>query len=297
MKYHVIGGVILLFAAFCGYIIFNSLPSIPPLIVLAMIGLIAIAIIVMVDPIRDLVANRLTKFTLGGKSGLQGTFRVPEKRSLEEKPAPPTGDETILRELEERGRKQNTVAELVEVFEQLAPPIENIWGWAIAEAKNNNYTKSQTILTAGLTKHSDDPRLLITSGAVSSKLRKTESALQAYRKAITVSEDKPEFIEQYYLANSNLCFLLALLKQHQDEAIKAGKKSSDHADQFENRDSFRINYGFALLQFANDDKSLLDAMTYLIQLHQYELSPEERLEVNGYIVHGAKQLPQEKPAS
>ncbi len=114
-----------------------------------------------------------------------------------------------------------------------------------------------------------------------------------YEKAIVAAKDQPEYEEYYYLANSNLCHRLATTKQREEAALAAGKEANDKADAFENRDSFRINYGFAMAQFARTDRELSDALVHLLQIHEQDLSREERVEINKYVAHFAQGLCQD----
>lgn len=167
---------------------------------------------------------------------------------------------------------------------------EVVWRMALHAAEQENLKRAQQIIKAALEHHSSDPRLLITAGVVWRRLGNEEKGREYTEQAIQAAEGRPEFREQYYLAKSNLSYQLALEKSDKDKALRAGQEAARHADEFEERDSFLINYAYALMRFASDTDELLEALDFLVNVAGRDLSDEEREEVFKYIEAGNEKL-------
>lgn len=158
-----------------------------------------------------------------------------------------------------------------------------------ARAKQNLY-EAKLILDAALEQHPEHPKLLIFSGWIWAKLGDADSAIRAYEKAASAAKDQEEWREQFYLANSNLAFRLAKLGRNKERCLSLAELAADHADEFENRDSFLINYGYAQMRFAETREELVGSVQYLTELLSRNLQPEEVLEVNRYVEENLKKL-------
>lgn len=159
------------------------------------------------------------------------------------------------------------------------------WQFAVDLIEKANFGSARDVLESAIERWPDHPKLLISAGYVSARLDDLPKAIEAARRAVAGARDKQEFREQYYVANANLCFYLAKRGNLKDKttALEAGKLASDHADAFANRHSFKINYGYGLVQFAVTREELVAAAVFLAELRNRRLSDTEKAEVNRYL--------------
>lgn len=166
------------------------------------------------------------------------------------------------------------------------------WSIAIALMEREDYGSAGLVLDAALERYPDHPKLLISAGYLWARQNEQSKAIQAAKRAIAGARDRDEYREQYYLAHANLCYYLAERGEPRDRAgaLEAGRLASEHADEFANRDSFKINYGFAQVRFASSRDELVGGLAFLLELHRRTLSPQHRGEVNQYLQLGLGKL-------
>lgn len=162
------------------------------------------------------------------------------------------------------------------------------WSVAVDLTLRQDYGSAATVIDSALERYPEHPKLLISAGYMWARQKELSRAIEAAKRAVAGARDRAEFREQFFLANANLCYYLAERADSRDRAsaLEAGKLASDHADEFSNRASFRINYGFALIRFASSRDDLVAGVAYLLDLHRRDLKDEERAEVNQYLQLG-----------
>lgn len=174
---------------------------------------------------------------------------------------------------------------------------EILWKIARKEMEKGEIKVAREILDGALEQHEDFTKLYVTSGYnwwclegydenIPEAISDTEKALKKFE------EEGEEGSEQYYLACSNLTYFLANKdRDHQKEkALELGEEAAEHVDEFENRDSFVINYGYARITFSESFDEMINALKYLVDLHQRDLAKEEREEINDYIREGLEEI-------
>ena len=99
--------------------------------------------------------------------------------------------------------------------------------------------------------------------------------------------------ERYQVALTNLTFYLATRGRPKDRerALGIGAEVAKRVDDFENRDSFMINYAFARLVYADSPQELDQAIAYLAKTLERKLSELEREEVMKYMGMGLRRAP------
>jgi hypothetical protein len=158
--------------------------------------------------------------------------------------------------------------------------------------QRQDYGSASRVIEAALERYPDHPKLLISAGFLWARQKEFSKAIQAAKRAVIGAKDRQEFREQYFLANANLCYYLAERADPKDgaAALQAGKLASDHADEFSNRSSFKINYGFALVRFASSREEMVSGVAFLLELHRREMNAGQRQEVNQYLQFGLGKL-------
>lgn len=166
------------------------------------------------------------------------------------------------------------------------------WRMVLHAAERKELVVAQSIAEAALKRHPNYPPLLITAGALWRRQGKGGKAISLTQRAIDAARDREEFEEQFFVANGNLAYQMAREEIGKERALEAGRLAAENAHRFENRDSFRINYGYARMKFADTDDELAEALEYLLSLRQFDLSVAEREEVAGFVREGASRLGQ-----
>lgn len=187
--------------------------------------------------------------------------------------------------------KEDLGARVLEGLKDVDDPLA-YWSIAVNLMRRQDYGSAGVVIEAALERHPDHPKLLISAGYLWARQSDYSKAIQAAKRAAAGAKDREDFREQYYLANANLCYYLAERADARDRtsALEAGRLASDHADEFSSRDSFKINYGFAQVRFASSREEVVQAVSFLLDLHRRDLNPQQRVEVNQYLQLGFGKL-------
>jgi tetratricopeptide (TPR) repeat protein len=187
---------------------------------------------------------------------------------------------------------------LASASDQLVAGLKNVddpltyWAVFIGLVENEDYGSARAVIEAALERFPRHPKLLISAGYMWARLKDVSKAIELARQAVEIARGQEEHREQFYVAHANLCYYLAGRGEARDraEALAAGKLASDHADEFTSRHSFKINYGFAQVQFAAARAELADAIVFLARMVTEPLTRADRDEVDQYLQQGVQKL-------
>ena len=216
------------------------------------------------------------------QAGLDHAAQATAELPIEKEPP-------IPHDKEARGRLQVFLSSIdpTEQVQELAGEQEHdtLFEAARTARRRRDYHLARIIIDAALNVFVDDPKFLILSGYLSSQLGEKREAISEYEKAAEVAYPGGPYREQHFLALANVSYALASIGDPRDRerALQAGKAAADHVDEFENRDSFAINYGYALYRYARTAAEYIRAFRYLSRLEDRSLSAEEVEEVRDYM--------------
>lgn len=254
----------------------------------ALVGGVVTAIPSLREPVLRLVSGSLVRWgpdggeiKIGGAPGATADLPQPQERAPEVAP------------------QERSEAKRLPRGEALAAQPDDILKTAyihVSEGTAEALDRACATLEAGLKRFPDDPQLLVAFGYVQQRLDHLNEAITATERAYAVLSRKtdrtPQEEEKRWVAASNLCYQLALRANPGDRerALTIGADAAQRADEFEDRDSFQINYGFARLTFAADEDERIGALVYLCRVMQRPLTREEQFEVLNYIVRGGNRV-------
>ncbi len=164
---------------------------------------------------------------------------------------------------------------------------EKLWSVAVALTKKDELEAAREAADKALELSPENTKYLLASGHIARLQEDFGRGIDDMRRLVAVLEGDgdPKSRERLHVGYTNLAFLMAIRGKlrNRDEALQLAERAAAAVDDFHDRDSFVINFGYTKLMFARDPKEWGSAVDELARCLCRDLKDQEVDEVIRYL--------------